>query len=135
MNKKLFTLVLFMAIVLVSCGGAKASTTIDVTMTDFQFVPNSFTIPAGKEITLNTHNNGAVVHNFVIMNLGTSAGEAFDTEDEANVYWQQTDIQPNSSTNSTFTAPAEPGEYQIVCRTAGHIASGMVGKLVVVEGE
>jgi plastocyanin len=69
------------------------------------------------------------------MKLGTSAGDAFDAEDEANVFWQLTDIQPNSDANATFTAPTETGEYQIVCRTAGHIASGMVGKLVVVAGE
>jgi plastocyanin len=135
MNKKLCVLALCAAIFLVSCGAAKASTTIDVLMTDFQFSPNTFTVPAGKEITLNTQNNGAVVHNFVIMKLGASAGETFDAQDEDNVYWQQTDIQPNSDTSSTFTAPAEPGEYQIVCRTAGHVASGMVGKLVVVAGE
>src|SRR5574341_701292 len=98
MNKRLFALILFMAFFWVSCGGSKASTTIDVAMTDFQFTPNTFTVPAGKEITLNTRNNGAVVHNFVIMKLGTSAGEAFDAEDEANVYWQQIDIQPNSDT-------------------------------------
>jgi plastocyanin len=135
MNKKLFAAVLCMALLLVSCGGAKASTTIDVTLTDFQFAPNTFTVPAGQEITVNARNNGAVVHNFVIMKLGTSAGDAFDAEDEANVYWQLTDIQPNSDADTTFTGPEEPGEYQIVCRTAGHIGSGMIGKLVVVEGE
>jgi plastocyanin len=135
MKIKLCVLTLLAALFLVSCGGAKASTTIDVNMTDFQFTPNTFTVPAGEEINLNVRNNGAVVHNFVIMKLGTSAGEAFDADDEANVYWQQIDIPPNGDISTTFTAPAEPGEYQIICRTAGHIASGMVGKLVVVAGE
>jgi plastocyanin len=135
MKIKLCVLTLLAALFLVSCGGAEAATTIDVNMTDFQFTPNTFTVPAGQEITVNITNNGAVVHNFVIMKLGTSAGEAFDAEDEANVYWQQIDVQPNADVSTTFTAPAEPGEYQIVCRTAGHIASGMVGKLVVVAGE
>jgi plastocyanin len=135
MNKKLFALILFMVFVLVSCGGAQASTIIDVTMTDFQFSPNTFTVPAGEEITLNVLNNGAVVHNFVIMKLGTTAGEAFDDEDQANVFWEERDIPAGGDLSVTFTAPTESGEYQLVCRTAGHIASGMVGKLVVVTGE
>ena len=134
MNKKRFVLVLLIMMFLASCGGGP-STTLDVTMTDFQFTPNNYTVPAGKEITLNIVNNGAVVHNFVIMKLGTSAGDTFDAQDEPNVYWQETDIPPNGDTTTTFAAPAEPGEYQVVCRTAGHIASGMIGKLVVVAGE
>ena len=135
MKKSSFTLVLLLMFFLFSCGSGGPSTTIDVTMTDFQFTPNSFTVPAGKEITLNVLNNGAVVHNFVIMKLGTSAGEAFDDEDQANVFWEERDIPAGGDLSVTFTAPTEPGEYQVVCRTAGHIASGMIGKLVVVAGE
>jgi len=135
MNKRLFALVLTVVIFLVSCGGSEPSTTIDVTMIDFQFTPNSFTVPAGQEITLNVLNNGAVVHNFVIMKLGTSAGEAFDEEDEANVFWEERDIPAGGDLSVTFTAPPEPGEYQVVCRTQGHIASGMFGTLTVVAAE
>lgn len=135
MNTKLLALVLVVAIFLASCGGNEPSTTIDVTMTDFQFTPNAFTIPAGKEITLNVVNNGSVVHNFVIMKLGTTAGEAFGEEDESNVFWEERDIPAGSDLSVTFTAPTEPGEYQVVCRTLGHIASGMVGTLTVVAAE
>jgi plastocyanin len=123
------------SLMLVSCGGGGgASTKIDVTMTDFQFQPSQFTVPAGQEITFDSSNNGAVVHNFVIMKLGTSAGDFFDAEDEPNVYWQ-TELQPGASINTTFTAPSEPGEYEVVCRTEGHIVSGMVAKLTVVPAD
>jgi len=135
MKKTLLLLVLFLSLVLTSCGGAKPTTTINVTLTDFQFTPNQFTIPAGEEITLNATNTGAVVHNFIIMNLGTTAGEIYDKDDEVNVFWEEVDIQPGGDISVTFAAPAEPGEYQVVCRTSGHIASGMVGKLIVVAGE
>jgi uncharacterized cupredoxin-like copper-binding protein len=100
-------------------------------MTDFQFQPSRFTVPAGQEITFTSSNNGAVVHNFVIMKLGTTAGDMFDNEDVPNVYWE-VELQPGGSTNTTFTAPSEPGEYEVVCRTAGHIISGMTAKLKVV---
>ena len=43
---------------------------ISVTMTDFAFTPNSFTVPAGEEITFQATNNGAVNHSFAIMQPG-----------------------------------------------------------------
>jgi plastocyanin len=135
MNQKLSALILVVTIFLVSCGGSEPSTTINVTMTDFQFTPNSYVVPAGKEITLNVVNNGSVVHNFVIMKLGTTPGEAFDDEDDANVFWEERDIPAGSDLSVTFTAPTEPGDYQVVCRTQGHIASGMVATLTVVAVE
>ena len=135
MKRTLKLMAVLLSLMLVSCAGAGPSTTINVTLTDFQFQPNQFTVPAGQEITFNSTNNGAVVHNFVIMKLGTTAGDMFDEDDEANVYWEEVDIQPGGDVSRTFTAPTEPGEYEIVCRTEGHIVSGMVAKLIVVQAE
>jgi uncharacterized cupredoxin-like copper-binding protein len=133
--KRILITAVLLSLVLVSCGGAGGvSDTIDVTMTDFQFQPNRFTVPAGQEITFNSSNNGAVVHNFVVMKLGTTAGDSFDDEDIPNVYWE-VEIPPGGSTNTSFTAPSEPGEYQVVCRTEGHIASGMTAALTVVPAQ
>ena len=134
--KRILTLaVVLFSLLLVSCGGGNGPTTkIDVTLTDFQFQPNQFTIPAGQEISFNSSNNGAVVHNFVIMKLGTSAGPVFDEEDIPNVYWE-VELVPGASTETSFTAPTEPGEYEVVCKTEGHIASGMTGKIRVVAAE
>jgi uncharacterized cupredoxin-like copper-binding protein len=112
-------------------GGGKPTTTIDVTLAEFIFTPSEFTVPAGQEITVNATNNGAVVHNFVIMKQGQSVGDDFGDEDEANIYWE-IQADPGESANGTFTAPTEPGEYQVVCRTEGHYMAGMIGKLVVV---
>lgn len=134
MKRTLILVAVLLSLILVSCGGGGASTKINVTMTDFQFQPNQFTVPAGQEITFNSVNNGAVVHNFVIMKKGTSAGPFFDDEDVPNVFWQ-VEIQPGSSVDTSFTAPTDPGDYEVVCRTEGHIASGMTAKLIVVAGE
>ena len=134
MKRTFIIAAVLLSLMLVSCGGGGPSTTINVTMTDFQFTPNAFIVPAGQEISLNSTNNGAVVHNFVIMKFGTSAGPMFDEEDIPNVYWE-VEIQPGGSVNTTFTAPTEPGDYEVVCRTEGHIASGMVAKLTVVPSE
>ena len=132
MKRFLMLVAVLFSLVLTSCGGAGgASTSIDVRMTDFQFQPSQFTVPAGQEIKFTSSNNGAVVHNFVIMKLGTSAGPMFEDQDIPNVYWE-VELLPGADTNTSFTAPTEPGDYEVVCRTEGHIASGMAGKLVVV---
>ena len=134
MKRIIMILAMLLSFGLASCGNGGPTTTINVTMTDFQFQPNQFTIPAGQEITLNSTNTGAVVHNFVIMKLGTTAGDIFDEEDIPNVFWE-VEIQPGGSANTTFTAPPDPGEYEVVCRTEGHIISGMTAKLTVVASE
>jgi uncharacterized cupredoxin-like copper-binding protein len=121
--------------VLPACGSANsAKTNQSITLTDFTYSPTQLTVPAGKEITLDAANTGAVIHNFVIMNLGTSAGTEFTSEDDANVYWKL-EIPAGGSTSATFTAPSEPGEYEVVCSTPGHLQAGMVGKLIVVAAE
>ena len=134
MKKILFVLLLGLTLVLSACGGQGPSSTINVTMTDFMFQPAEFTIPAGKEITINATNNGAVVHEFVIMKFGQNVGETFGDEDEGNIYWE-VEVNPGQSATATFTAPTDVGEYQLVCGTEGHLQAGMSGKITVVAGE
>jgi uncharacterized cupredoxin-like copper-binding protein len=120
------------AFILNACGGSGASTDLTVELTDFSFTPNTFTVPAGEEITLALSNEGAVEHEFVIMKLGTQATSPFDDDDEPNVYWE-VELDSGKSETVTFTAPAEPGEYQLVCGTQGHLEAGMIGTLTVVK--
>ena len=135
MKRILFVMLVLAVLVLSSCGAPGPSSTIDVALTDFQFTPNFFTIPAGATITVNVSNTGAVVHNFVIMKLGTEVGaEWTDEEDAPNIYWQ-IQLEPGGTTSGTFIAPSEPGEYQVICSTPGHFMAGMIGKIVVVAGE
>lgn len=135
MKKMLILLLLGMSFVFSACGASGGpSTTIDLKMTDFKFEPTHFTIPAGKEITINARNDGAVLHEFVLMKYGENIGDNFGDEDEENIYWE-IEVDPGGSKSATFTAPSDPGEYQVVCGTEGHFVAGMVGGLTVVEGE
>ena len=136
MKRTVFFIMLVLSLALTACGGSASSPTtkIDVTMTDFQFSPNQFTVPAGQEIMLNASNNGGVIHNFVIMQKGTSAGTEFTDEDLPNVYWQ-VEVAPGGSTKTSFVAPRDPGEYEVVCKTPGHVQAGMIAKLVVVAND
>jgi len=117
--------------ILSACGPAAPQTNFNVTMTDFAFTPSRFTVPAGAEITVTGVNGGAVAHDFIIMKFGTDAGDSFTDADRPNVYWELK-LAPGGEATDTFTAPSEPGEYQIVCGTAGHLQAGMVAKLIVV---
>lgn len=128
--KKLLFLLVF-ALLLTACGGTDApSTTINVTMTDFAFSPNTFTVPAGQPITINATNNGASRHTFVIMKLGKDVGQSFIAANQADIYWQ-TFVDAGGNKSDTFTAPSTPGEYQIICDIPGHYEAGMSASLIV----
>lgn len=134
MKKVLLPIVLSLMFIISACGGSgggSPSTTIDVIFTEFAFAPTEFSIPAGQEITVNAVNNGAVLHEFVIMHLGKTVGEDFGNEDESNIYWE-VETEAGKSVTVTFTAPTEPGVYQVVCGTEGHFIAGMIGSLTVV---
>ena len=134
MKKSLFVLMILLALSLTlsACGEKGPVTSFDVNMTEFTFLPAEFTVPAGEAITIHATNNGAVTHEFVIFKLGTNPGDHFDRdEDEAKIYWEL-QVAPGGEITDTFTAPSEPGEYYVTCRTEGHIEAGMIGRLYVV---
>lgn len=134
MKKILFVLALSLALTLSGCGGASgsASKSINVTITDFAFSPNTFTVAAGAQISFNAVNNGAVQHSFAVMKLGNQVQSRFTEADKPNIYWQSANVQPGQSATDSFTAPTDPGEYQIICVVPGHFEAGMAGKLIVI---
>ncbi len=131
-KKLLILLAMILALALTACGTSGSSTNINFRMTDFAFTPNEFSVPAGQEITVHITHDGTVAHNFIVMKSGTEAGDMFDEADQPNIYWEM-DLQPGDSKTVTFTTPEQPGTYQVLCGMAGHLQSGMVGKLIVTE--
>ncbi len=132
-HRILFLLIPALALALTACGQSGPSKSIKVMMTDFSFSPNTFTVPAGEQISVAITNNGGVAHSFIIMKSGKQVQGHFSDADQPNVYWEKTAVDPGTSVKDTFTAPDEPGEYQIVCGVAGHFEAGMVAKLIVVS--
>ena len=133
--KKILTIsVMILALLLTACGNSGPATKINFTMTDFAFTPNEFTVPAGQEITVHIIHDSTVEHNFIVMEYGTDAGEMFDEVDKANVFLEMV-LQPEDSKTVVFTAPEQPGTYQIICGMVGHLQSGMVGKLTVIDSQ
>jgi uncharacterized cupredoxin-like copper-binding protein len=132
MNKKSLVFLMMLLFALSACAKSGPSTKINFTMTDFAFNPNEFTVPAGEEITLHVTHQGTMEHSFIIMKYEKDAGVMFDDEDKVNIFWE-VDVQPGDSETLIFTAPEQPGTYQVICGMPGHLQSGMIGKLIVTQ--
>lgn len=122
-------------LILSACASGSAPvTSIKITLTEFSFVPNTFTVPAGQQIKIAATNSGAVAHDFMIMNHGQElTGHGMSgTDSHSGAYWALEQIPPGERVQAEFTAPDDPGEYQIACGVPGHLDAGMIGKLIVV---
>lgn len=124
----LFLSVLVLSVALTACG--PKAVTIDVDMKEYSFTPSTIEVPAGAEVTVNLTNSGTVEHEMVIMVFGKEATVPFDDDDEGNIFWEH-ELEMGESESIVFTAPTEPGEYQMVCGIPTHIELGMVGTLIV----
>lgn len=135
MSKKFALLAVFVmlvSVVLSACSGGGGSssgggTSISSTMTDFKFDPNTWTVPAGKSITLKLTNNGAVEHTWVLMSKPVTPPAAQNSPDI--IYSAK--VQPGQTQTFTFTAPSAPGQYEVICDVPGHLEAGMEGTLTV----
>lgn len=126
---------LLLALAFSACGGSgggsgATSTDLTVHLTEFMYSPTDFVVPAGKEITLTLINEGSVEHSFVILKKGYTYTTPYDDDDLANTL-QTFIVNAGETKTFTFTAPADPGVYQIVCHVVGHAEAGMVAKLTV----
>ncbi len=134
--RTLASLLAIAALAVSACGnGDQASTELSVTTTDFQFSPQTWTIPAGEEISIAITNNGTVVHEWVLLKPGvtiTSEDDLPDTEEEllADFVYVEDEVDPGTTKTLTFMAPAA-GTYQVICAIPGHFGGGMEGTLTV----
>jgi uncharacterized cupredoxin-like copper-binding protein len=118
-----------LSLALAACGPKKAS--ISATMTEFEYNPQSWTVPAGAEVTLSLTNAGSVQHEWLLLDAGVTVTPPFDEEAvKASILVDQ-DVDPGASATVVFTAPSAPGAYEVVCGVAGHLEAGMTGKLIV----
>lgn len=122
-------LVLALSLILTACGSNK--NTLDVTATDTGYDSKTYTVPAGAQITLKMTNNGATQHEFAILKKGEHVTPPFGEKDENKILWELDGVDPGTTKSGTFTAPTDPGEYDVVCGIPGHIEQGMTATLIV----
>lgn len=120
---------LLLSLALAACGPKKAS--ISANMTEFAFAPASWEVPAGSEVTLTLTNAGSVTHEWLLLDAGTTITPPFDEEAVTDKILVDQDVDAGASATIVFTAPAQPGDYEVICGVAGHIEGGMVGHLIV----
>jgi uncharacterized cupredoxin-like copper-binding protein len=137
MQRRTFTLIglgLLFAVITGACGGSTgpASAEISVSMAEFSFTPSTVSAPAGAEVTLNLTNNGTVDHSWVLMEARYTAQPPFSDEDQSHVL-QEFTLSPGEQRTVTFTAPSDPGDYQVVCNLPGHLEAGMQGTFTTTE--
>ena len=129
--KKIVSVAVFVcAMVLTACGSSNKAT-LNVTATDSGYDSKTYTVPAGAKVTLNMTNNGAVEHEFAILKKDQHVTPPFGEKDEDKIYWELDGVPSGKSKSDTFTAPTEPGEYDVICGLPGHIELGMVATLIV----
>jgi plastocyanin len=84
------------------------------------FAPNTITVKAGEQVTLNFTNCSTFAHNFTSPALGTP----------------KTDIPAGADVNVTFTAPSKAGKYMYWCSvqppsSLSHGERGETGEIIV----
>lgn len=115
-----------------------AATGLTVVGTDtLAFVPDTFTVPAGEEVTVTFTAEPAVEHDFVIVGAATvgTVGDA-GHGDHGDEHRENADdlhvahADAGQTVTATFTIN-EPGTYEVYCSVPGHRESGMIATLTV----
>lgn len=83
--------------------------TFDVSMGDNFFEPNEFTVPAGATVTMNLTNDGTAIHNMRFAGEDNEFNTGDDTVSDPDLF------NAGDAGSITFTAPSEPGVYNILC--------------------
>jgi plastocyanin len=107
---------------------ASANTQISAVISDNNYRPARWRVPAGATITLNLENKDAVPHAWVI--LYRQALSPYNQADEASIFWN-TSIDAGKSVTVTFKAPAAAGNYPVI--DPKFLGDGMQGTLTVVQ--
>jgi uncharacterized cupredoxin-like copper-binding protein len=130
-------------VLVVACGGAEESSdtgdvdgaqtaSITVIQNDIYYGSNNdnvansvvWTVPADARVRVSLENQGALEHNWAVVKMGETIPEVFDSSANGDLLLYDTGLVDAGSTSSeTFTAPAEPGRYQVICTIAGHYPS------------
>jgi uncharacterized cupredoxin-like copper-binding protein len=84
------------------------------TAKEFEFSPKELRLKTGEKVNITLSNTGALEHDLKL--------------DALKIHIH---TLPGKTTKGSFTAPTQPGEYEIPCTIAGHKEQGMVLKLIV----
>lgn len=119
--------------------GPIAELKVSTTGATMAFDVTKFEVTAGQTVHVVFTNKtpGALGHNWVLLKPGKEAAFAASVLDKPGYFTDSPDvlahtdlILPGKSSEATFTAPSEPGNYPYICSFPGHYMM-MKGVLVV----
>lgn len=144
MKRMIVALLIVATGILVACRSAGLADVsvqkIALTATDIAYDKDRLEVTAGQPVKVTLHNNGALEHDFSIMEIphtgevmaeaakGDMAGHDMSNmtmDPEIHV------ASPMGESLSVEFIPTTSGEYEFFCTVAGHEEAGMVGTLVV----
>ena len=114
-------------------------TTLDVVIHDSYYgeqdtnltQPPVWQAPAGGDVLLNIENRGRLEHNWAIVKPGVTPSAPYHGgQDGQIIYYGAGMVYHDNRTTVTFVAPAQPGEYLVMCTVENHYPL-MQGRLVV----
>lgn len=144
--KRLVPLLLaLLAVVVVACStnepAAPDITPVEITLiaTDIVYDQTALEGQAGRPIRLTLVNEGALEHDFSIMEIPHS-GEVMAEEMEQEMEHDMSEmalepevhiVTPSGGSATVEFTPSTPGTYEYYCTVAGHKEAGMAGTLTV----
>ncbi len=168
MKKLVVILFVGLTMGLAACGGtAEPSsaaavaprTAVTLKATDIAYDNNRIEVVAGRPVKLTLHNNGALEHDFSIIEIphtgeviveemgehGSDGHNEMGEHSEIGGHDEMSDhdmghmdldpdvhvFAPTGGSQTIEFTPSTPGEYEFYCTVAGHKEAGMVGTLVV----
>ena len=116
-----------------SSAGSGASTELTTSIVEYEFIPATWTVPAGEEVTITITNDGTLKHEWLLLQEGvniTSEADLPEDEEELeeNFVTVEEEVEPGETKTLTFEAPPA-GTYQIICAIPGHFDAGLEGTL------
>jgi uncharacterized cupredoxin-like copper-binding protein len=113
-------------VALCCCGLTPSPVRIDVTMTDYRFVPDHLTFEQGINYRLHLENHGNDTHEFTAPVFFATTG--IGNPDALNREHTEVVVDPGES-KDVFLTPHSAGTYDLRC--SDHDWAGMVGGIVV----
>lgn len=146
-QRALSALVIGTALTAAACGSggdAKSATsakTIDVTMTDNEFTPDSFDVTAGQEVTFKFTNDGTVGHEAIVGDeeeqaaheaemSGDDSGDGMEGMDHGGSDAEAITVEPGKTGELTTTFD-DKGTVILGCHVPGHYDAGMKASITV----
>lgn len=115
---------------------AKATRTVEIRMNDqMRFVPNKLEVKEGETVRFVLHNDGQVLHEFVLgdkARLDEHAAQMLKQPTMAHAGMDMLHVQPGKQGEVTWTFN-RAGDFDFGCLIVGHYQAGMVGQVAVAK--